>query len=411
MRKSHTTVVVAAGLSALLSQVGSTQSPPSPSWPGLWGPGRNGATTVAGRTPKRFRELWRHRSAGGYSEVVAEGSRAFTMELKDGADYVVSFDAQSGRERWRARVADTYRGHDGSHDGPISTPTIAGSDIFALGPNGHLVALDAASGKERWRHDLAKTFAVKGPAYGFASSPLVEGSLVIVQTGGEKSGGLFAFDRATGRQVWHAAHAKTPAYASAVAATLVGTRQIIAAAGDRTFAVAPSDGRLLWSIAGPSASEEMNNSPQVLPDDRVLLTFWGEAVALRIAKQAEAFTASEIWRSPRIRNSHGPTIYRDGFLYGFAGGMLVCADATTGEVKWRHRTYDGALVGLGEYLLLLGRGSGDLHVIRASPEGYSELLKTTVFTPGATSITGPSVAGDRIFLRNVEEIVALQIEG
>ena len=410
MRTSHTTIVVAAGLSVLLSQAGSTQSTSPANWPGLWGPARNGAT-VAARTPKRFRELWRHRSAGGYSEVVSDGPRAFTMELKDGADYVVAFDAESGRERWRARVGDTYRGHDGSHDGPISTPSIAGGDLYALGPNGHLVALDAASGKERWRHDLATTFSVKGPAYGFASSPLVEGTLVIVQTGGEKSGGLLAFDRATGRQVWHAPHAKTPAYASAVAATLAGTRQIIAAGGDRTFAVAPSDGRLLWSIAGPSAGEEMNNSPQVLPGDRVLLTFWGEAVALGIAKQGETFTASELWRSPRIRNSMGPTIHKDGFLYGFSGGMLVCADAATGEVKWRHRTYQGSLVGLGEQLLLLGQGSGELRVIRASADGYSELLKTTVFTPGATSITGPSVAGDRIFLRNVEEIVALQIEG
>jgi len=91
--------------------------------------------------------------------------------------------------------------------------------------------------------------------------------------------------------------------------------------------------------------------------------------------------------------------------------MLVCADAATPDVKWRHRTYDGSLVRLGDRLLLLGRGSGELRVIRASPDGYSELMKTTVFTPGATSITGPSVSGNRIVLRNVEEIVALQIEG
>ena len=226
MRARQSTLLIAAGLTVVLSRVGSMQSQPAVSWPGLWGPARNGAA-VAGRTPKRLRELWRHRSAGGYSEVVSDGSRAFTMELKDGVDYVVAFDAQSGRERWRTRVAETYRGHDGSHDGPISTPTIAGGDLFAFGPTGHLVALDAATGRERWRH----------------------------------------------------------------------------------------------------------------------------------------------------------------------------------------RTYDGSLVRLGDHLLLLGRGSGELRVIRASPDGYSELMKSTVFTPGATSITGPSVAGDRIFLRNVEEIVALQIEG
>jgi hypothetical protein len=60
---------------------------------------------------------------------------------------------------------------------------------------------------------------------------------------------------------------------------------------------------------------------------------------------------------------------------------------------------------------MLSRFSGELRVVRASPEGYSELLTTTVFTAGATSITGPSVSGGRVFLRNVEEIVALAIEG
>jgi outer membrane protein assembly factor BamB len=383
----------------------------SASWPGLWGPARNGAAAAGVQTPTRLRQLWRHPAAGGYSEVASDGKRAYTMELKDGVDYVVAFDAQSGREQWRARVAETYKGHDGSHDGPISTPALAGSDLYALGPNGHFVALDAATGKERWRHDLVKAFGVAGPAYGFGSSPLVDGNLVILQTGGEKSGGLMAFDRATGKQAWHASHAKTPAYASAVLATIAGTRQIIAGGGDNTFAVSPADGGLLWSFKGPSAGEELSNSPMVLPDDRVLLSFWGELVALKVAKQGETLTATQLWRSPRIRNVMGPTIHKDGFLYGFASGMLVCLDASNGEAKWRQRTYEGSLVGLGDHMLLLGRGSGELHVIRASPDGYSEVMKTPVFTPGATSITGPSVAGNKIFLRNVEEIVAFQIEG
>jgi outer membrane protein assembly factor BamB len=383
----------------------------APQWPGLWGPSRSGAAAAGVRAPKKLRPLWRHKSAGGYSEVASDGQRAFTMELRDGADFVVAFDARSGREHWRTRVGETYRGHDGSHDGPISTPALSNGDLFVVGPTGQMVALDAATGKERWRHDLVKAFGVATPAYGFGTSPLVEANLVVIQTGGDKSGGLMAFDRATGRQVWHAAHAKTPAYSSPVAATLAGTRQIIAAGADQTFAVSPGGGRLLWSFAGPSAGEEMGNSPLVLPDDRVLLSFWGEAVALKIARQGDALAATQLWRSPRIRNTHGPTIYREGFLYGFAGGMLVCADASTGDVKWRQRTYEGSLIGLGDHLLMLGRGSGELHVLRASPEGYAELLKTPVFTPGATSITGPSIAGDKVFLRNVEEIVAFQIEG
>src|SRR5918993_1620582 len=120
-------------------------------WPSLWGPARDGVAGAPIRTPKAMKEIWRRPAAGGYAEVVASGDRAFAFEMKDGADFVVAMDAQTGRERWRTRIADTYRGHDGSHDGPIATPTIAGGDVFVLGPNGHLVAMDAANGKEKWR--------------------------------------------------------------------------------------------------------------------------------------------------------------------------------------------------------------------------------------------------------------------
>ena len=383
--------------------------PPGGAWPGLWGPARNGSAAGV-PAPSALKELWRKPSAGGYSEVISAADRAYTLELRDGSDFVVGFDAHSGKELWRTRIAETYRGHDGSHDGPISTPALDGNDLVALGPNGHLVAVDANSGQERWRHDLAKEFGAAAPVYGFASSPLIEGGLVIVQIGGDKAAGLLAFDRATGARVWHALQGKAAAYSSAVVATVAGQRQVLAA-NDRVFAVDPASGSVLWSVAGAPGGEEMSNSPQVLPDDRVLLSFWGEAILLKIARKENAFTATELWRGPRIRNAQGPAIYKDGHLYGFAGPIMVCVDAATGEVKWRQRTYEGSLVGYGDHLLLLGRSSGELAIVRASPQGYSELARTRVFTPGSTSITGPAPSGNRIFLRNVEEIVALRVEG
>ena len=73
--------------------------------------------------------------------------------------------------------------------------------------------------------------------------------------------------------------------------------------------------------------------------------------------------------------------------------------------------YEGALIGVGANLFVLGRSSGDLHVVAASPAAYTEITRTTVLTPGATSMTGPTVTGNRVFVRNSEEIVALTIEG
>ena len=383
------------------------------SWPGVWGPTRNGSAAIAGlpAMPSGFKELWRRKTQGGYSEVAVTSRGAFTMEARDGSDDVVSFEAGTGRERWRTAVGPTYRGHDGSHDGPIATPAVDGNDVFALGPHGTLVALDAVSGTVKWRHDLVKEFGAAAMIYGFGSSPLVEGATVLVQTGGEKSRGLLAFERASGRLQWSAPYGLRGGYSSPTIGTLAGTRQVIASAGDSAYAVSPSDGRLLWSVAGPGNGEGVANPPQLLPDDRVLITSWGEAVLLKISRQGNALTASEVWRSPRLRGAYSPTIHHDGHLYGFSGPFLICVDAGTGEVRWRERMYEGTLAGLGSHLLVLSRASGNLHVVRASPAGCTEVTRAAVFTPGATSMTGPSIAGRRIFVRNSEEIVALAIEG
>jgi outer membrane protein assembly factor BamB len=388
------------------------QNGPGAAWPGLWGSSRNGSTSMDTAPPPRaFNEIWRRKTLGGYSELVVDRGLVYTTELRGGTDHVVALDPDTGRDRWTAAIGPTYRGHDGSHDGPISTPALDGDALFVTGPHGHLVAFDAATGKERWRHDLVGEFQATPPIYGFGSSPLVDGSRVVVLTGGEKSRGMLAFDRATGRLLWSAPHAARPSYSSPVLATLAGARQILGAAGDRFFAVSPDDGRMLWSIAGPGDGEGVANPPIVLPGDRVLFTYWTESVLVGVTRRNDGFAATEIWRSPRLRASYSPTVYRDGFLYGFNGPFLLCMDAATGDVRWRQRMYEGTIVGLGRHVLVLVRTSGNLHVVEASPSGFSEVTRATVFTAGATSITGPSVAGGRVYLRNVEEMVALAIEG
>ena len=406
--KSAAVAAFAIGVVVLAQVSGQTQTS-APSWPGLWGPARTGLAPDVGRGIGSFKEVWRRSTTGGYSEIAVSGNQAVTLELRSGEDFVVALDAATGRERWSTKLGQTYRGHGGSHDGPIATPAIDGGDVFALGPHGLFIALDAATGKERWRHDLVAEYGATAPRWGFASSPLVEGQMVIVPTGGEKSRGLIAFDRADGRVIWSASHAKASAYASAVAATIAGTRQILAAAGDRVFGVSPADGKLLWSVNGPGTDVEIANSPVVVPGDRVLITSWNGAFALKLSRDGGSIAAKEIWRSTFPRANNGPAIFRDGFLYGFAGPMLVCLNADTGEVRWRERTGEGTLIGAGEHLLVLSQTTGDLRIVRAVPDGYSERTRTRVFTPDVVSVTGPSIADGRVFVRNIKEIAAFAV--
>jgi outer membrane protein assembly factor BamB len=379
-------------------------------WPGLWGPSRNGTTpgkvTISSAEPK---VLWRRPVGGGYSEIAVHGNRVFMMELHDGVDFVTAVDAASGRELWRVRVGATYRGHGGSDDGPISTPAVEGNDLFALGPHGQLIAIDVASGKERWRHDLVSAFSATAPTWGFAASPLIEGTLVIVPTGGPQSRGLLAFDRSTGKLVWNASVSKFTGYASAVSATVGGVRQIITVATDSVYAVAPADGRVLWTAPGPGRQGEVANSPLVLPGDRVLVSNWDQSVLIGVSRTDGQFTTREIWRSPRLRASNGPTIYLNGALYGFSGAFLTGVNADTGEERWRERSGAGSVIAVGDQLLFLSQDSGELQVATVTPEAFTVQGRARVLTPGVRAVTGPSFANGRLFVRNLKEIVALQV--
>jgi outer membrane protein assembly factor BamB len=408
MHRIHAVWTLAAV--TFLGATASTQAPGGTAgWPGLWGPSRNAEAVAPSPAPTAFQEIWRRPSAGGYSEIAVAGDAVVSMELREGADFVIALDAATGRERWATRVAPTYKGHDGSDDGPIATPAIDRDQVFAMGPNGHLVALHLSNGRERWRHDLVREFGATIPGWGFGASPLVIEDRVIVPTGGEKSRGLLAFNRATGALAWSTPRGKNPGYSSAVLATIGGVRQVVAVAGDEVFAVTPAEGRLLWTIAGPDPKDVTSNPPLVIPGDRVLYSTWNLSVMAKITKSGDAFAATEAWRSPRVRAYNGPAIYRDGLLYTFTGPQLLCVDAATGDVKWQQRVGAGTLMGMGPNLAVLGQTSGEMRIVRVSPAGYQEVSRMRVFTPEVTSVTGPSFAGGRLFVRNVREMAAFAI--
>lgn len=72
---------------------------------------------------------------------------------------------------------------------------------------------------------------------------------------------------------------------------------------------------------------------------------------------------------------------------------------------------DGALILVGDELVMLSQTTGELVVAAASTDRYRERLRTRVLSPGVTTMTGPSFARGRLYLRNLDEIVALDFAG
>jgi outer membrane protein assembly factor BamB len=178
-----------------------------------------------------LRELWRRPIGSAFSAISVAGERGYTGELDGTSDHAIAFDVRSVRTLWRAALGATYRGHDGSRDGPIATPAVSGSRVFMVGPHGLVLALDAASGRELWRKDLPKELQAKAPHYGFGASPIVAADKVVVQIGGAEKSGLVAFDAASGAVAWSALLSETKGdstgYTMAAPAAFGGEPQLV----------------------------------------------------------------------------------------------------------------------------------------------------------------------------------------
>ena len=178
-------------------------------WPGFRGENRQGelhgtriATDWKTAPPKL---VWKQRIGPAWSSFVVLGNRLFTQEQRGEEEAVVCLDAATGKEQWahldKARFSDGQAGA-----GPRSSPVFDKGRIYSMGATGVVNCLDAATGRVLWTRDaLADSGAPNKPMWGFSSSPLVVGDLVIVYAGGPGDKGLLAYRVADGKPAWSVA--------------------------------------------------------------------------------------------------------------------------------------------------------------------------------------------------------------
>lgn len=409
---SSRTLWKAAGLTAMSAAVAIAAAgwvEPA-DWPGLWGPNRDARVAGPLKVPAgaRIREVWRRPIGMGYSEVAVDGGRGYALFTDGKVDHLQAFDLKTGRPVWTRPMEATYRGHGGSDDGPISTPVISGGRIFVLNPHGKLFAFEQAAGKPLWQLDLRARLGGVAPTWGFATSPLPVGKVLVVQAAGEEKNNVVGLDPATGKVVWSAHPARGNGYSSPVLATLGGVRQVVALTTDRMFGLNPETGAVLWSH--PSIGEP-RQSPVVLPGDRLFVTQWNESALFKVTSQGGKWTVQELWRKPVLKGTYSPTVFHGGHLYGMDGLYLACLDPATAKARWREKIGSATLILVGDHLAVLGEDTGDFRLVEARPDERREMLKARVFKPGVLSMTGPVFTGGRFLLRNLEEMVLFEVAG
>ena len=379
-------------------------------WPGFRGPRRDGV--IAGisidkdwsKSPPV--EMWRRPVGPGWSSFAVHDGFIYTQEQRGDDEVVSSYQLRTGEPVWRHRDGVRFWESNGGA-GPRGTPTYDKGRLYTFGATGILNALDARTGRVVWSRNVASDIGKAVPMWGFASSPLVVGNLVIVAA----SGTLVAYDLPTGNRRW-SGPSHNGSYSSPHLSMIDGVPQILLLSAAGATSVAPVDGAVLWEY--PWAGDVTIVQPAVISGSDVLVT---SAVAtggiglrrLEIVHTGNDWRVEERWSSNGLKPYFNDFVVHNGYAFGFDGAILSCVDLTDGTRKWKGGRYgNGQLVLLPEQdLLLVISEEGDLALVRATPDQFSEVGRFTALE--GKTWNHPVLVGDALLVRNDHEMAAFRL--
>jgi hypothetical protein len=307
-------------------------------------------------------------------------------------------------QQWEARFDDPMGG-----PGPRATPTLGDRAVFVAGGAGMLARLKAGTGEVVWKQNIKELSGREPPMWGFASSPLVTHSLVIVYAGGAGDKGVMAFDAASGEPRWTVA-CGSESYSSPQLSKLLGEETVLVLSNAGLLLLDPATGKVrlnyAWDFKGYRALQ-----PTVVGDDIVLLpTPMTEGTrAIRISKKDDHLSAEELWTSKQMKADFTELTAHKGYLYGIDGSMLSCVDLKTGQRTWKDGRYGKgqALLFASSDLLLISAEDGRIVLVKADPTAHTELASFQAIR--GKTWTHPVVVGNKLLVRNAQEAACYEL--
>jgi outer membrane protein assembly factor BamB len=354
-----------------------------------------------------LQRIWKQPVGGGYASFTVAGGVAFTIEQRRTNEAVAAYDIRTGRERWvnswSARFDETLGG-----EGPRATPVWDGGRVYALGAEGEFRCLEESTGKAIWRKNILAENGASNVPWGMAASPLILDDKVIVLPGGPGGRSVVAYNKLSGKVTWGALDDRA-AYASPIAATVAGRRQILLMTANRAVGLAPEDGRLLWEY--PWVTQQGINAvePIVVAPNRIYFSsgYGHGAAVVELTPQGETFQVRDVWASNRMKNKFNGPVLHEEHIYGLDEGILACIDVETGDLKWK-----GGRYGYGQILLASGHlvvltEDGGLVLVRAAPDRHHEIARFRALSGKTWNY--PAISDGVLLVRNTTEMAAFRI--
>jgi len=378
-------------------------------WPQWRGPNRDGKSAEKGllkNWPAGGPPLaWQATGAGeGYSSFAVSNGRLYTLGAKSGTEYLIAYDAASGKRLWEAANGRRFDNDRGS--GPRATPTVDGDKVYAFGASGDLSAIDAASGKPLWKVNVLSKFGGSNIQWGLSESPLVLTDRILVNAGGP----IVALKKTDGSQIWKSDGSEPAGYSSAVLIDVGGIQQAVFFTHSRVVGVDVNTGKRLWNYQ-PVANNVANIATPIVRENRVFVSsdYGTGAALLELTPSGGGVRSKEVYFTRDMRNHHASSVLVGDHLYGFSSAILTAMSFGTGQVAWRDRSVGkGSLVFADDRLYLYSEG-GTVGLAEANPAGYREHGRFQIRSGNLPTWSHPVVSGGKLFLRDQDTIYAYDV--
>lgn len=292
------------------------------------------------------------------------------------------------------------------------TPAIEEGRVYLSWGTYGLVCLDTKTGETVWQRRDLQCEHYRGAG----SSPVIVDDMVIEHYDGIDRQFVVALDKRTGETIWLTHRPRNfgtdnydqkKAYATPIVIDVNGRRQLISPTSKGLFAYDLATGGEIWR----TCYDQFSTACRPLYEQGLLFigTGFGKGVfvAMKPDGAGDVTETHTVWKQARQMPSKPQALYHEGLIYVVDdAGIVSCMQATDGEMVWQKRVGGNfsasPILADGRIYLFDDGGKG---TVIATGREYKELAKNEL-SDGA--LASPAVAGRSLFVRTRTSLYCLE---
>ncbi|MFA6929938.1 MAG: PQQ-binding-like beta-propeller repeat protein, partial [Lentisphaeria bacterium] len=335
----------------------------------------------------------------GYNSPVIWGERIFVAGGNAKTRALFCYSLEDGSLLWQQNAGSIAKLPEVTEDTGYSAPTLAVDQnrVYGVFATGQLLCLDH-QGQEIWTKNLPFPEIL----YGYASSLLLAGSILVVQYDLDEKQVLYGFDAVTGKEIWKTQRESSVSWSSPVLLAEKDRYTLFTGGNSKAEGFELFSGRKLWEnacLGGEVASSAFAENGYF---------YFANSGALSGAFSAE--TGELFWQNENVPLPDvASPIVADGVMYLFcSGGSVIALDAANGSELYEENFASGFYASpvLLEGKIVAVNMDGLLLLIQPSAEKWIQLA---TYESGRKVLATPAFAKGKIILRSMtNELICLE---